>query len=63
VRSDLEKLKEIKDITTDFKTNIATFKIAMPQGELKKKLDEFAKKNEHMKDWSFMDPKKDKKES
>jgi hypothetical protein len=63
VRSDLEKLQGIKDITTDFKTNIATFKIAMPQGDLKKKLDEFAKKNEHMKDWSFMDPKKEKKDA
>jgi hypothetical protein len=63
VRSDLEKLNGIKDITTDFKTNVATFKIAMPQADLKKKLDEFARKNEHMKDWSFMDPKKDKKQS
>ncbi len=58
MRSDLEKLQGIKDITTDFKTNIATFKIAMPQPDLKKKLDGFAKTNEHMKDWSFMDPKK-----
>jgi len=63
VRSDLEKLQGIKDITTDFKTNIATFKIAMPQADLKKKLDGFAKTNEHMKDWSFMDPKKDKKDA
>ena len=63
MRSDLEKLQGIKDITTDFKTNVATFKIAMPQGDLKKKLDEFAKKNEHMKDWSLMDPKKDKKDA
>ena len=61
MRSDLEKIKGIKDITTDFKTNVATFKIAMPQADLKKKLDEFAKKNEHMKDWSFMDPEKDRK--
>ena len=63
MRSDLEKLQGIKDITTDFKTNIATFKIAMPQADLKKKLDGFAKTNEHMKDWSFMDPKKDKKDA
>ena len=63
MRSDLEKLQGIKDITTDFKTNIATFKIAMPQAVLKKKLDGFAKTNEHMKDWSFMDPKKDKKDA
>jgi len=61
VRSDLVKLKGVKDITTDFNTHVATFKIAMPHDELKKKLDEFAKTNEHMKDWSFMDPKKEKK--
>ena len=63
MRSDLEKLQGIKDITTDFKTNIATFKIDMPQADLKKKLDGFAKTNEHMKDWSFMDPKKEKKDA
>ena len=63
MRSDLEKIKGIKDITTDIKTNVATFKIAMPQADLKKKLDEFAKTNKHMKDWSFIEPKKDKKES
>jgi hypothetical protein len=57
----LEKLPGIKDITTDIKTNEATFKIAMAQPELKKKLDEFARKNEHMKNWSFMEPKKDNK--
>ena len=64
MRSDLEKLNDIKDITTDFMTNVATFKIAMPQADLKKKLDEFAKTNEHMKGWTFMDPKKqDKKDA
>ena len=61
MRSDLEKLPGIKDITTDFKKTEATFKIAMPQPELKKKLDEFAKTNKHMKDWSFMEKKKDEK--
>ena len=61
MRSDLEKLPGIKDITTDIKATEATFKIAMPQGELKKKLDEFAKSNKHMKDWSFMKEKKDAK--
>ena len=61
MRSDLEKLKGIKDITTDFNTHVATFKIAMPKDELKKKLDAFAKSNEHMKDWSFMDAEKEKK--
>ena len=60
MRSDLVKLKGIKDITTDYTKNVATFKIATPQPELKKKLDEFAKTNEHMKGWSFMEPKKDK---
>lgn len=60
MRSDLEKIKGIKDITTDYKALEATFKVAMPQAELKKQLDEYAKKNEHMKGWSFMDPKKAK---
>jgi hypothetical protein len=55
VRSDLEKIPGIKEITTDFTTNIATFKAPTPQDELKKKLDEFAKTNEHMKGWTFMD--------
>ena len=35
----------------------------MPQDELKKKLTEFAKTNKHMKDWSFMEPKKGNKDS
>ena len=34
MRSDLEKIKGIKDITTDFTTHIATFKVATPQPEL-----------------------------
>jgi hypothetical protein len=56
VRSDLEKLPAVKDITTDFKTNIATFKLPKDSKvELKAKLDEFAKTNKHMKDWTFMD--------
>ena len=62
MRSDLEKLKGIKDITTDYNKHVATFKIATPQADLKKKLDEFAKTNEHMKGWSFMEPKKDDKQ-
>ena len=62
MRSDLEKIKGIKDITTDFKKTEASFKIAMPKADLKKQLDEYAKKNEHMKGWSFMEPEK-KKES
>ena len=34
----------------------------MPQAELKKKLDEFAKKNEHIRGYSFMEPKKGNKD-
>ena len=63
MRSDLEKIKGIKDITTDFKKNEATFKVATPRPELKKQLDEFARTNEHMKGWSFMEPEKDSKKS
>lgn len=62
MRSDLEKLQGIKDITTDFKKTEASFKVAVAKEDLKKQLDEFAKKNEHMKGWSFMEPEK-KKES
>ena len=58
MRSDLEKIKGIKDITTDIKKLEATFKIAMPKADLKKQLDEYAKKNEHMKGWTFMEPEK-----
>ena len=35
----------------------------MPQAELKKKLDEFAKKNEHIRGYSFIEAKKDNKDS
>ena len=56
MRSYLEKLPAVKDITTDFKTNIATFKLPKDSKvELKAKLDEFAKTNKHMKDWTFID--------
>ncbi len=55
MRSDLEKIPGVRDITTDFTTNIATFKAPQPQPELKAKLDEFAKTNEHMIDWSFLE--------
>jgi len=34
----------------------------MPQAELKKKLDDFAKTNEHVKGWTFIEPKKDNKD-
>ena len=63
MRSDLEKLPGISDIKTDVPTNIATFKLAATGEEvdLKAKLDEFAKTNEHMADWSFIEAKDDKK--
>ena len=58
MRGDLQKLPGITDITTDIKTNIATFKIGMQPDALKTKLEEYAKTNEHMKDWSFMEAEK-----
>ena len=63
MRSDLEKIKGIQDIKTDYTKTEASFKIAMPQAELKKQLDEYAKNNTHMKGWSFMEPKKDEKKT
>ena len=53
MRSDLQKLQGISEIKTDIPSRSATFKIAQNQADLKTKLDEFAKTNEHMKDWSF----------
>lgn len=61
MRSDLEKLEGVSDITTDVPTTIATFKLAKPDKDLKAKLDEFAKTNEHMADWSFIEEKDGKK--
>ena len=58
MRSDLQKLPGITDITTDIEKNVATFKIAIQQDALKTKLEEYAKTNEHMKDWSFMEAEK-----
>ena len=56
MRSDLKKLQSVSDITTDFKTNIATFKLPKDSKlDLNAKLAEFAKTNEHMKGWTFLD--------
>ncbi len=59
MRSDLEKLPGVADIKTDIENTTATFKLAMNDQnkdmDLKAKLDEFAKTNEHMKDWSFLE--------
>jgi hypothetical protein len=56
VRSDLQKLPEITDITTDIKTFVATFKLPKDSKvDLKAKLTEFAKTNQHIKGWSFID--------
>jgi hypothetical protein len=55
VRSDLKKLESISDITTDFNTHIATFKLPKDSKlDLKARLTEFAKTNEHMKGWTFL---------
>lgn len=56
MRGSLEKIDSVSDIKTDHKTLKASFKIAdakMDQKALKAKLDELAKNNKHMKDWSF----------
>jgi hypothetical protein len=59
VRSDLQKLDGVSDITADFNTRIYTFKLPKDSKlNLRAKLSEFAKTNKHMKGWSFMDPGK-----
>lgn len=61
MRSDLEKIKGVQDIKTDHTKLEASFKTAIPQAELKKQIDSYAKNNKHMKDWSFAEKKDDKK--
>lgn len=61
MRGDLEKIKGVQDIKTDPTKLEASFKTAIPQAELKKQIDSYAKNNKHMKDWSFMAKKDDKK--
>ena len=63
MRGDLEKIKGVQDIKTDHTKLEATFKTAIPQAELKKQLDSYAKNNKHMKDWSFAEAKKDDKKT
>ena len=63
MRSDLEKIKGIQDIKTDHTKLEASFKTAIPQPDLKKQIDSYAKYNKHMKDWSFMEAKKDDKKT
>ena len=63
MRSDLEKIKGLQEIKTDHTKLEATFKTAIPQADLKKQIDVYAKDNKHMKDWSFMEAKKEKKET
>ena len=56
MRSDLKKLQSISDITTDPKTNIATFKLPKDSKlDLTAKLTEFAKTNKHVKGWTYVD--------
>ena len=56
MRSDLKKVESVSDITTDPKTHIATFKLPKDSKlDLTAKLTEFAKTNEHMKGWTYLD--------
>ena len=56
MRSDLKKLESVSDITTDPKTYIATFKLPKDSKlDLTAKLTEFAKTNEHVKGWTYLD--------
>ena len=55
MRGDLETIPGISDIQTDINTNIATFRLANSDVDLRAKLDEFAQDNEHVRGWSFID--------
>ena len=60
MRSDLETVPGLTNLTTDVPGRMATFnwdkKEADPElKELKAKLEEFAKDNEHVRGWSVME--------
>ncbi len=55
MRSDLEKVAGVSNITTDVATQICTFQLADPSFDVKGKLTELAGTNEHIAGWSLVE--------
>jgi len=54
VRGDLAKIDGITDIKTDTAKQVCSFVVTNPDLDYKAKLDEFAKTNSHLEDYSVM---------
>lgn len=53
MRSDLAKIDGITDIRTDTSKQVCSFVLTKPDVDYKSKLDEFAKTNSHLEDYSI----------
>jgi hypothetical protein len=53
----LNKIDGISDIQTDIANNLCTFKLKDKDLDIKAKLGEFAKTNEHIAGWSMVEGK------
>lgn len=56
MRSDLEKVPGITDIQTDIPSRVCSFKMekSMSVDDLKAKLDDFSKTNDHIANWKML---------
>ncbi len=54
MRGDLAKIDGITDIKTDTAKQLCSFVVTNPDLDYKAKLDEFAKTNSHLEDYSVM---------
>lgn len=55
MRSDLEKVPEVKEVQTDLDSQTAQVLLKDKDFDIKAKLDELAKSNDHLANWSFKD--------
>jgi hypothetical protein len=55
VRGDLTKADGFSNIRTDLSSKTCSFDYTKSEGELKTQLDELAKSNSHLRDWSKKD--------
>ncbi len=54
MRSDLASVEGVREIKTDIKTKICTFQLANKELDLKAKLTELAKSNDHLQDFEIV---------
>jgi hypothetical protein len=53
VRNDLAKIPEVKDVRTDLGTKTCQILLKDKDFDIKAKLEELAKTNDHLEGWSF----------